>query len=149
MKNNVPSQDSTRCYGKYCTHFVSKTHGKTCPSCGAYICQTCFHEKGCCRDCEDILMETQVQIDRIESSEADMNRKYYEDVLGKATNFTPEELKQMEDGWKFYDKVMLETPDSKVGLHHDHMCICGRESKIGTNLCPDCDVDELVALGLD
>jgi len=106
MKNNVPSQDSTRCYGKYCTHFVSKTHGKTCPSCGAYICQTCFHEKGCCRDCEDILMETQVQIDRIERAE-------------------------------------------KVGLHHDHMCICGRESKIGTNLCPDCDVDELVALGLD
>ena len=102
MAKHVPSQDSVHCAGKYCTKFVHLTKGKACKSCGSHLCLECSDTVGYCEDCQEPVY---TESDK-ETMEADLNRQYYADAMGKAVNFTPEELKQMEDGWKFYDKVM-------------------------------------------
>ena len=103
MSKQVPSQDSVHCAGKYCTNFVHRLHsGKSCKSCGSHLCQECYDKIGYCEDCQEPVL---TEHDK-ETMEADLNRVYYEDAMGKAVNFTPEELKQMEDCWKFYDKIM-------------------------------------------
>ena len=109
MPKTIPLQDSVHCGGKYCTNFVHRLHGETCAYCGRYLCLTCFHEKGCCKDCEDIILETDVEISRIEFEERVYAETYYKDPEGKATNYTPEELKELEEGWEAYGKLVQDT----------------------------------------
>jgi len=111
---------------------VHLTNGKACKSCGSHLCLECSDKVGYCEDCqepipidpiveeiheassddyirEDVPEDSMLNVNNIHSARAieeDLNRQYYADAMGKAVNFTPEELKEMEDGWKFYDKIM-------------------------------------------
>lgn len=69
MPKTIPLQDSVHCGGKYCTNFVHRLHGETCPYCGRYLCLTCFHEIGCCKDCEEtIINDGQSIVEEIEAT---------------------------------------------------------------------------------
>jgi len=121
MSKTVPSQDSVHCSGKYCTKFVHPSHAHCCRTCGAYLCYECACVKGYCEDCTDVgtpIVVEVVQEEEVhpllredyvkETAEKDFDRLYYEDAAGLMTNFTPAELKEMEDGWKFMDKIRGE-----------------------------------------
>lgn len=161
MSKTIPLQDSVGCGGRYCTRNVHRLHGKTCKACGRYLCLTCYDEKGYCKDCDEAE----------QTMAADFaNDCYREEHAKDAGEFTEAEIAEMDESWEAYAELLkksgeelmklpdeetpatnpaYEVPDEPFTGQHDHQCICGRESVVGTNLCPDCDVDELRRLGLD